>query len=104
MTIYDGIGEKMRKLRIKSGKTQSEFAEEIFTNAKHYGRSERGQVKISLDLLNKIADVHDVELKEFFEEPCKKSKEEVIAEIRRHLQNCKEDDLLKILQIIKLFI
>jgi len=103
MTDYKRIGEKMKKLRKESRKTQFEIAEKLFIHPKHYGKIERGCVEAKLDTFERFAKIYNVDLRHLLEKPCSDSPEEIIAKIHMTLTKCKTDDLWKILQMVKIF-
>jgi len=54
------FSERLRKLRIKSGYSQKEFAELVGLHQVQYGRYERGDSKPYSETLTKIADALEV--------------------------------------------
>lgn len=61
MTIaYKTIGSNIRRARKALNLTQAQTAEKLGVSLLHYGRLERGDRKISLDQLARIADVLQV--------------------------------------------
>jgi len=104
MSIYNAIGEKMKKIRKESRKTQFEIAEELFIHPKHYGKIERGCVETKIDTLEKFVTICNIDLECLFEKPCNDNLEEIIAEILAILSTVKIHDAQKILKIIKILI
>ena len=102
MSIQERICAKMKRARNASGRTQNQVAEKLFITPRHYGRIERGQVNISLDLLSAFAEIHGIEPSHFFEKPCNDNKREIIAEIKTRLSRYGIDKAQKVLEIMKI--
>jgi transcriptional regulator with XRE-family HTH domain len=62
------IHDKIRTIRISKGFTQEYIADKLNIDAVNYGRIERGQTKITIDRLIKIAEIFDVKVIDFFSE------------------------------------
>ena len=54
--------ERLKELRKKSNKTQTEIAEYLNTTAQSYGRYELGQNEPNVETLCKLADLYSVSL------------------------------------------
>lgn len=67
------IGERISMLRRSRGLTQSELAERVGLDSRHVSRLETGKHYPSLDSLETMARVLDVELREFFEFPSRET-------------------------------
>lgn len=63
------IGERISALRKCRNLTQSELAERVGLDSRHISRLETGKYYPSLDSLETMAKVLDVELMEFFQFP-----------------------------------
>jgi len=61
---YKTIGAKIRERRKALGLTQERIAEYIGVSDIHYGRIERGDRAVSLELLERIAETLDVQVTE----------------------------------------
>lgn len=60
------IGTKIRMLRKENKDTLQSLSEKIEYDLSNLSKVERGKVDISLDLLQKIIDVYDVDANYFF--------------------------------------
>ena len=91
------ITEKIKKIRIDRGYTQQYMAEKLFIDTVNYGRIERGQAKLTIDRLIKIAQLLNVEIYELLKADIKE--EQTINRILKiELQILKE--LKKIKKIL----
>jgi len=61
---YQAIGKRIRDLRRGQRITQQQMAERIGISDIHYGRIERGDRAVSLELLERIAETLDVQATE----------------------------------------
>ena len=80
------LGARIKELRKNKKYTQDEFAELIGIDAKHLSRVECSRTQPSLNLLNKISQVLEIDILEFFNVQRQniesfKNKEELIEEI-----------------------
>lgn len=65
--IYNVIGKNIRKFRMKKGLKQHELAEELFLSESFIAKLESvTRQTISIDTLEKFAEVLDVDIREFF--------------------------------------
>lgn len=71
------IGERIGMLRRARNLTQQELAEKVGLDTRHISRLETGKYYPSLDSLELMARVLNVELREFFEFPTVESEEEM---------------------------
>ena len=60
------LGKRIQKLRKEIGLTQEEFAEKLNISRTHIGHIEQGRKSPSLKLMEKIARVLKVKVKEIF--------------------------------------
>lgn len=84
------LGARIKELRKNKKYTQDKFAELIGIDAKHLSRVECSRTQPSLNLLNKISQVLEIDILELFkveqsEIQCFKNKEELISEINKIL-------------------
>lgn len=63
------VGLQIRSVRKANGLTQEELAEKAELSYKYIGELERGQVNVSIDSLQRIADALEREIGEFFPQP-----------------------------------
>lgn len=65
--IYNTIGKNIKKFRMEKGLKQHELAEELFLSESFVAKLESvTRQTISIDTLEKFAEVLDVYIKEFF--------------------------------------
>lgn len=64
--LREGIGRRLRQLRHAAGLTQQELAKRVEVDWKHLGTIERGEQNPSLDLLERVIDVLEIEPWELF--------------------------------------
>ncbi|WP_255905697.1 helix-turn-helix transcriptional regulator [Priestia aryabhattai] len=58
--------EKITQLRVSRGWTQTELARHLKVTRSHVNKLEKGKTNLSLALLERIADVFNVSIKDFF--------------------------------------
>lgn len=63
------VGAKVRRIRKERGFTQSELAQRIDVIQSDLCRMEKGEYKVSLDVLFRILAVFEMNVAEFFDEP-----------------------------------
>lgn len=51
---------RLKELRKKNTLTQEELSEKIHISPKHYGKYERGNIRLSLDILVDLANIYNV--------------------------------------------
>lgn len=81
------VGEKIRRIRKERGLTQSELAQRISVIQSDLCRMEKGEYKVSLDVLFRILAVFEMNVAEFFDEPAASasSQEQELVEAFRDL-------------------
>ena len=62
------FGNVLRKIREGRGMTQEEFAELCNISRAYYGRIERGEHSVTLELCKKISEATGLSLSEIFED------------------------------------
>jgi transcriptional regulator with XRE-family HTH domain len=65
--MQDAIGRRIRELRIAKGMTQAAVAERAETHTKYLGNIERGEVNLTVAMIERIAKALDVPVVEFFQ-------------------------------------
>jgi transcriptional regulator with XRE-family HTH domain len=60
------IGERIKTRRIKKGMTQFDLAEAAGSNQDHISKVEAGKINMTIEYLNKIAEVLNVNTNYFF--------------------------------------
>ena len=96
------LGRRIRSLRKMKGWTLEELGEKAATNHKHIGEIERGQQNPSFAVLVKIAAALGVELPELFRFQSEElSRKEVEKKIVRIVKSSSEEDLSKMLSVLR---
>ena len=91
--IMKQIGKRLRALRKSHKYTQEQVAEKAGINSTYYGRVERGEANISLELLIPLARSLEVSLSELLDIESEKSKEQIVKELIQLLQNASENEV-----------
>jgi transcriptional regulator with XRE-family HTH domain len=60
------VSEKLRTIRKKNGLTQAELARRVGVSRSYINKIENGEAKPSLTLLERIASILGVSIKDFF--------------------------------------
>lgn len=87
--LRKNVGLQIRSLRKAKGLTQEELAEKADLSYKYIGELERGQVNVSIDSLQKIADALGKEIDGFFprsESPLSKLSPQDLQQIKHTLK------------------
>ena len=87
------IGEKIKKIRKNRKISQEKLAEMISMNQRSILRIENAQSLPTIETLQKISNVLNVNITDFFENEELKNKEEIIADINKHLEMASEEKL-----------
>jgi transcriptional regulator with XRE-family HTH domain len=69
----DFVGQKVRRLRKERGMTQSELAQRIGIIQSDLCRMEKGEYKVSLEVLFRVLQVFGMRIGEFFNEPAQEA-------------------------------
>lgn len=102
MNIKKQLGAKIKRLRIKKGLTQEQFAEKINIATRTLSGIETGENFLTADTLEKIMDVLNVSSSELFALEHIKSQEDLVNEIITDVQNLKDQQKIEtIYKIIK---
>lgn len=87
------IGKRLRALRKSHKYTQEQIAEKAGINSTYYGRVERGEANISLELLIPLASCLGVTLSELLDIAPEKSKEQMLSEMLQLLKQASENEV-----------
>ncbi len=102
MNIKKQLGAKIKRLRLKQGLTQEQFAEKINIATRTLSGIETGENFLTADTLEKILDVLNVSSSELFALEHIKSQEDLVNEIITDVQNLKDKQKIEtIYKIIK---
>lgn len=85
--IYNVIGSNIKKYRIKKGLTQRELAEELLLSESFIAKLESVTYQsISIDTLEQIANILNVDISCFFDKKTMMNNEKEIKEVDKDLQ------------------
>ena len=102
MNIKKQLGAKIKRLRLKNGLTQEQFAERIDIAPRTLSGIETGENFLIADTLEKILDVLNVSSSELFAVDHIKPQEDLVNEIISDVQNLKDRQKIEtIYKIIK---
>lgn len=99
--IYSDFGKRFKELREANKLTQEQLAEQLGIEARQISRIETGKCFTTLDNLNKIAELYNIEVKDLFSFGHFKSKEELIKLINLILNAASEEECRTIFKITK---
>lgn len=94
------IGARIKELRKIKGLKQSELAELVGIDAKHMSKIECGRCFPSFDLLNKIAQILDKSIADFFVIEHLQSRDVLIKNFTMKLQKTSDDKFKLIYKIL----
>ncbi len=104
MGIKEILGKRIKALRIKNNLTQAELAEKVNIASKHQSCIETGKNFPSAELIEKYADVFNIDACEFFSiSPFKiqESRQDIIREINQQFNRATDYELFLIKKIVK---
>jgi transcriptional regulator with XRE-family HTH domain len=87
------IGPKIKEIRKKQGISQEKLAEMTAVHHQTIIRIENSHTIPTIETLNKIATALKVNINDFFETQHLQSREEIIANINKTLEEMSDDDL-----------
>ena len=90
--IAKKIGTRFRALRRRRTYTQEQVAEKAGMNSTYYGRVERGEANISLELLVSIARALGLSLSDLLDIEPEKSQEQLMADFTLLLEGASDDE------------
>ena len=85
------LGKRIKELRKSKGFTQERLSEIVGVDPKHLSRIECGKNVPSIDLITRISSVLGIELQMFFQTSHLKSKDSLIKESNKILDNETEE-------------
>ncbi len=95
------LGERIKELRKKRQMSQEQLAEKIQIDAKNLSRIEVGRGYPSLDTLEKIAKVLDVEMRELFDFQHLESADSIASSIEAMVKSASEAELRTLWKLFK---
>jgi transcriptional regulator with XRE-family HTH domain len=75
MALREIVARNLRRLRRSKGLSQEELADRAGINRNYVGMLEREQNSATVDMLEKLADVLNVDPIEFFKRPSRETKD-----------------------------
>lgn len=100
--IAKQVGIRIRDTRQRKKLTQEEVAEKAAINATYYGRVERGDTNVSLNLLADISVALEVPLIELLDVSPEQSSEIMISEIVNAIQKLPKKEIFRLYQMYNL--
>lgn len=95
------IGARFLALRRRLKYTQEQVAEKSGINSTYYGRVERGEANISLELLVSIASTLGVSLSELLDIEPEKSRAQLMADFTELLEKASDDELKLAYKVVR---
>ena len=95
------FGKRVKELRKKNNLTQEQLAEKIGVYQKQIRNIETGVCFTTFQTLEKLAQVFNVEIEELFKISHLNTREEIINNINKMLQNAKDTELSVIQRVIQ---
>jgi transcriptional regulator with XRE-family HTH domain len=90
------VGLQIRELRKRKGLTQEKVAERASVNATYYGRVERGDANVSLELLAAIAEALETPIEELVTIDAPRDPGEITEELICALRALPEKDIRRL--------
>ena len=87
------IGQKIKEIRKKKKISQESLAEMVEMNTRSILRIENAKTLPTLESLNRIASALDVDISDFFNTKCLKTKKEIITDINNCLEAMTNEEL-----------
>ncbi len=93
MSLKKAFGKRLKEIRQQKKLTQFQLAELANVDEKYISHIERGGSFPRADLLEKFAEILDIDISEFFELKAFKDKKQLISEILNKLNNSSEKEI-----------
>jgi transcriptional regulator with XRE-family HTH domain len=65
-SIQEIIGDNLKYYRYMSNLSQEKFYEKLGLNPKYYASVERGEINVTVEFLNNLAKILNIDIREFF--------------------------------------
>ncbi len=65
-TVQKTIGKNLKYYRYQSGKSQEKFYGQFGLNPKYLASVERGEINVSVEFLDNLAKIINIDIREFF--------------------------------------
>lgn len=102
------IGNRLREIRLRNGLSQEQTANTADITAAYLGQVERGEKNITVLVLEKICNVFNISLHDFFAPEKNNDKQtdidEISVQILNQLKNKSAAEKKKILRVIKIIL
>ncbi|MBS6861801.1 MAG: helix-turn-helix transcriptional regulator [Clostridiales bacterium] len=98
---YTELGKRIRKIREERDLPQNEVAARAGVSIQHYGNIERGQTKVSLEALVRVANVLEVGLDQLLADSVYRSKAVFCDDLAKLVANATDAELRAIVQIAR---
>ena len=99
---YMKLGEKLKKERIRNRLTQEMLAEMADITSSYVGQIERGERKVTLSKLVRIANVLNVSIDYLLSDTIDLVDDNLQIEVKNAMNNMGEKDKLMVIDIIKI--
>ncbi len=99
---YMKLGEKIKKERLRNRLTQEMLAEMAEITSSYVGQIERGERKVTLSKLVRIANVLNISVDYLLSDTMEMIEDNLEIEIKNAMCNMEEKDKLMIIDIIKI--
>lgn len=95
------LGIRIKNKRLSKNFTQEQLAEKVELSAVYIGQIERGERKMTIETLVKLANALDSSIEELLSDSTPKNKNSKLQELIDVAQNLNYSDLNKAIKIIK---
>ena len=96
------LGKRLRSLRNNKKLTLDQLADQSGISAKHIGKVERGESKISVEWLEKIAAALEVDVRDILDAEHEQSRNALVAEITSFLPKLSDKDTQIVYRLVKM--
>ena len=104
MDVKALLGKRIKEFRVDKGLTQAQLAEKIGIDDKHLSNIERGKNMPNPNILESIAEIFGVEIKDLFEFKHLKNSDEVKKELIDIINNLESRELVLAYKYIRTFV
>lgn len=101
MDLKKKLGIRIKELRIRQGMKQAEVAEKAGIAAKHQSYIETGKNYPSSKLIEKYAEIFNIDVEDVLKVGHIKERKELIPEIINMLENADDSTLVTVYKILK---
>ena len=99
-SIKKSFGARIKEMREKRGLNQEQLAELLNMESRHLSRIETGKSFTTLENIEKIAEIFNVDISFLFSFSHKKDKNELIKEIDLFLKNATQKEVELVYKIV----